>query len=71
MITFSLLAPLICLVVVLLSAPHAACDHDINDYGAIPNNATSFAAQVNGFALYKAVLAAAAGANGSRTALIP
>ena len=69
--TFSPLAPLICLALILLSAPPATCDHDINDYGAIPNNATSFAAQINGFALYKAVQAAAAGANGSRTAVIP
>ena len=49
----------------------AACDHSISDYGAIPHNASASAAAANGLALFKAIQAAATGANGSRTAIVP
>jgi hypothetical protein len=59
------------LLLVLHSPMPAACDHSISDYGAVPHDASSSAAAANGLALFKAIQAAAAGANGSRTAIVP
>ncbi len=59
------------LLLALLAPFTVVADHIIDDFGAIRNNATAFAARMNGIALFKALQAAAAGANGSRTAVVP
>ena len=68
-----MIAAFLCNVLFLaLLAPFTVvADHIIDDYGAIRNNATAYAASMNGISLFKALQAAAAGANGSRTAVVP
>jgi polygalacturonase len=45
--------------------------HNIDDFGAIRNTASPLSAEQNGLAIHRAIQAAAAGANGSRTAIVP
>jgi polygalacturonase len=59
------------LLLVLHAVGLSVCDHSIDDYGAVRGIASLAAAQANGIALFNSVQAAAAGANGSRTAVIP
>jgi polygalacturonase len=50
---------------------HVGCSHSLDDYGGIRDVATPSAAAANGLALFKAISAAASGANGSRVATVP